>query len=97
MYEIVMIAKGRGRFKACWGDRVLHNNTRQPLLDCARILLAEGVDPLARISTRHDWARYPALASTVGEAAKWTVAERDRGGGPYFELWKAGQEFAEAS
>jgi hypothetical protein len=77
-----------GRFIACLGERILHTATRQPLLDCARILLGEGADPMARIEMRHAGAEYVALSSTIGAAAKLTVAERDRGNGPLFEQWK---------
>lgn len=87
----------RGRFVARLGDRVLVKSTRQPLLDAARILLAEGADPAARIVMRHVGADHAALASTVGQAAKLTVVERDHGNRPVLEPWKARPSFAGAS
>ena len=104
LFEIVihparppMASKSRpGRFIACLGERVLHSATRQPLLDCARILLGEGADPTARIEMRHAGAEYVALSSTIGAAAKLTVVERDQGNGPVFEEWKRRDSFAEA-
>jgi len=76
-FEIVIHpAKSQpGRFVACLGERVLHTATRQPLLDCARILLGEGADPTARIEMRHAGAEYVALSSTIGAAARLTVKE----------------------
>ena len=49
--------------------------SRQPLLDAARVLINEGVDPATPIATRHAGAGFDAMTSTVGAAAKWTVRE----------------------
>jgi hypothetical protein len=49
--------------------------SRQPLLDAARILIEEGVDPTTPIATRHAGADFDSMTSTVGAAAKWTVRE----------------------
>ena len=85
-----MASKSRpGRFIACLGERVLHSATRQPLLDCARILLGEGADPTARIEMRHAGAEYVALSSTIGAAAKLTVEELTNNGVPRFRTWRA--------
>jgi hypothetical protein len=62
--------------------------SRQPLLDAARVLLTEGVDPATEIVTRHIGAAFDAMRSTVGAAAKWTVREDDKVG-PIFVRWKA--------
>jgi hypothetical protein len=51
--------------------------SRQPLLDAARILIKEGIDPATPIATRHAGAGFDAMISTVGAAAKWTVRENE--------------------
>ena len=51
--------------------------SRQPLLDAARVLIKEGVDPATPIATRHAGAGFDAMTSTVGAAAKWTVRENE--------------------
>ena len=51
--------------------------SRQPLLDAARVLIKEGVDPATPIATRHAGADFDAMTSTVGAAAKWTVEENE--------------------
>jgi hypothetical protein len=58
----------------------LTNATRQPFYDGARALLAAGVAPDTHLTASHAGASTVALQSTVGEAAKWSVAERDSGG-----------------
>lgn len=78
---------GRGRFVARLGGRVLLPATRQPLLDCARVLLGEGASPTDRIEMRHDGSPHVALRSTIAAAAKLTVEEGpDRG--PVLVLWR---------
>ena len=62
--------------------------SRQPLLDAARVLINEGIDPTTPIATRHAGAGFDAITSTVGTAAKWTVRE-DSTGSPTFVRWKA--------
>jgi hypothetical protein len=49
--------------------------SRQPLLEAARVLIREGIDPTTPIATRHTGADFDAMTSTVGAAAKWTVEE----------------------
>jgi hypothetical protein len=61
---------------------------RQPLLDGARILLAEDFDPETPIVTRHAGDAFDAMISTVGEAAKWMVRENETEG-PRFVRWTA--------
>jgi hypothetical protein len=61
--------------------------SRQPLLDSARVLTAEGVDPATTIRMRHDGATHDAMRATVGPAAKLTVEENERVG-PRFARWK---------
>jgi hypothetical protein len=60
----------------------------QPLLDAARVLIKEGVDPTMPIAARHAGAGFDAMTSTVGTAAKWTVRET-KTEGPRFVRWKA--------
>ena len=59
----------------------------QPLLDAARVLINEGVDPAMPIATRHAGAGFDAMTSTVGAAARWTVRET-KTEGPRFVRWK---------
>ncbi|MFO1038017.1 MAG: hypothetical protein U1E45_14365 [Geminicoccaceae bacterium] len=68
-----------GFYRAMLGARCL-TVSRQPFFDAARVLLRDGADPNTEIRARHVGANGPALRSTVGEAARWTVKERDRGG-----------------
>ena len=58
------------------------NTSRQPFLDAARVLLAEGLDPHAIAPSGTESLRVP-----VGVAAKLTVWEPDKGR-PYFAKWK---------
>jgi hypothetical protein len=80
--------KRSGRYKAVLADgTVLLKSSRQPLLDGARALLAQGIDPetvlvMARKSTGTE-----SLRAKVGDAAKLTVQEGDRVG-PRFVKWK---------
>jgi hypothetical protein len=69
-----------GRYAAVLPDGRVLVQSRQPLLDGARKLLAEGVPPDTVIETRHEGSTIVAQRTTVGEAAKWTVKEHDKGG-----------------
>ena len=62
--------------------------SRQPLLDAARVLLADGVDPETPIATRHAGSDFDAMTSTVGTAARWTVKENEIQS-PHFVRWEA--------
>ena len=62
--------------------------SRRPLLDAARILIKERVDPETPIATRHAGADFDAMTSTVGAAAKWTVKENEIQS-PHFVRWEA--------
>jgi hypothetical protein len=75
-----------GRFEARLNGRLICTSS-QPLLDGARVLLAEGLDPASPIAMRHEGASYDALRSTVGTAAKLTVRETETEG-PRFVRWK---------
>jgi hypothetical protein len=69
-----------GRYAAVLPDGRVLVQSRQPFYDGARKLLAEGVPPDTVLEARHKGSSVVALRSTVGEAAKWTVRERDKGG-----------------
>jgi len=62
--------------------------SRQPLLDAARILTKERIDPATPIATRHAGAGFDAMTSTVGAAARWTVRENETQS-PTFVRWRA--------
>jgi len=66
-------------------DKIL-SSSRQPLLDAARALLAEGIPPETPIMMRHQGSETISLRSTVGEAAKLTVKEKPNG--PKFQKWE---------
>ena len=80
-------ARLHGKFVATLDGRQLCIS-RQPLLDAARVLIKEGVDPATPIATRHTGAGFNALTSTVGVAAKWTVRENETQS-PHFVRWEA--------
>ena len=80
-------ARLHGKFVVTLDGRQLCISS-QPLLDGARVLINEGVDPATPIATRHAGADFDAMTSTVGAAAKWTVEEGERVG-PRFACWKA--------
>jgi hypothetical protein len=66
--------------------RVVVKRSTTPFCDAARVLLAEGVRPEAKLVMRHANSPYDALRSTVGAAAGLTVAD-DTGGKPIFTKW----------
>ncbi len=63
-----------GLFEARVGDRLVCTS-RQPLLDAARVLVAEGLDPDSVIVMRHAGSGTVALSSKLGVAARLTVRE----------------------
>jgi hypothetical protein len=63
-----------GRFDVYVGDRLICSS-RQPLLDAARVLLAEGIAPDAMVELRHAGADHVALCAKVGAAAKLRIVE----------------------
>jgi hypothetical protein len=81
-----------GLFDARVGDRMICSS-RQPLLDSARLLLAEGVAPDTRIEMRHAGADHIALQAKLGEAAKLRVVEGNRET-VRFTRWSAFKSFA---
>jgi hypothetical protein len=80
-------ARLNGKFVATLDGRKLCIS-RQPLLDAARVLINEGIDPATPIATRHAGADFDAMTSTVGAAAKWTVKE-NKIQSPHFARWEA--------
>jgi hypothetical protein len=85
---ILVASVGRGRFCASLDGRVLVSSTTTPLLDAARVLTGEGVDPATRIVMRHVDKDYDALTSTVGVAAKLAIREETSDGKPRFVKWQ---------
>jgi hypothetical protein len=78
--ELVLVPAGIGRYVATLDGKSIVRPTRQPFLDAARVLLALGHDPATLIEASHRGSAIVAMRSTIGEAAKWTVEESDRGG-----------------
>jgi hypothetical protein len=77
MSLLIIVSACRPRahlFEARLADRVLCVS-RRPLLDAARILLAEGCDPAVTIVMRHAGSEVYALSARLGAAAKLTVDE----------------------
>ncbi len=61
------------------GEQLL--TTRRPLTDGARALLARGYNPNLPLAVRAENRNYDSFKPiTIGEAAKWTVSEEDKGG-----------------
>jgi hypothetical protein len=73
-------------FDSAVDGRTIITRSTQPLLDGARALIAEGVDPARRIVMRHAGSDVDALRSTVGAAAKLTLEEGERL--PTLRPWK---------
>jgi hypothetical protein len=80
-------ARLHGKFVVTLDGRQLCISS-QPLLDVARVLINEGVDPATPIATRHAGAGFDAMTSIVGTAAKWTVRENETQS-PHFVRWEA--------
>lgn len=59
-------------------------SSRQPLLDAARILLAQGANPNELIAMKHAGKNHTALQARIATAAKLTVDEE----GPRFRTWR---------
>jgi len=66
--------------------RCIAERSTTPFCDAARVLLAEGVRPEAKLVMRHAGSAADALRSTVGVAAGLTVVD-DNGGKPIFKKW----------
>ena len=75
-----------GTFAAYLGERLLVTS-HQPFLEAARVLLAEGVDPVTPMVMRHAGNQTDSLKGTVGAAAKLMV-EETRTIGPVLRKWR---------
>ena len=75
-----------GRYRAMLGAKLLVTS-REPFYSAARVLLAGGLDPETALEAQHKGSPIVAMRCKLGEAAKWTVRERDRGG-LRRELWQ---------
>jgi hypothetical protein len=77
-----------GRFDAFYGERRLVERSRTPFCDGARALLAAGLaNPGDRLIMRHAGSDTDAMVSTVGAAARLTVAE-GKDGKPRVIPWR---------
>jgi hypothetical protein len=76
--------KWAGLFEARVGGRPLCTS-RQPMLDAARVLVAEGLDPDTAITMRHAGSAAAGLSARLGVAARFTVREGERR--PGFGVW----------
>jgi len=76
-----------GRFSARFDGRVLVASSRQPFLDAARVLLAEGRDPSIILTMRHAGNPTECLRARLGVAAGLTVRDED-GRPPRFARWR---------
>jgi hypothetical protein len=76
-----------GRYSAWHDGRLVVDGAKAPFLDAARVLLAQGLDPIARYIMRRSPEGLDALVSTLGQAAKLSVREDDHVG-PIFRPWK---------
>lgn len=87
--EIVVSPALHGqRFEARWLSEVLVTS-RTPLLSAARELQRRGVRDDAELWMRHAGSSIVAMRTTVGAAARLTMAERDQGSGPRYEPYSA--------
>jgi hypothetical protein len=80
MIGLILEPAGPGRYRPLLDGAAITKPTRQPLLDAARVLLAPGYPADTPITARHVGSDVIAMRSTVGEAARWTIEEPDRGG-----------------
>ena len=76
--------------------RTVVKRSTTPFCAAARVLLAEGIDPATKLVMRHEGSSHDALRSTVGAAAKITVADSSTGK-PVFVPWVDLRERHEAT
>jgi hypothetical protein len=67
--------------------QLLVRSSRQPFLDAARELIAQGHDPSLTLIMRHHGSDVPALRASIGGASRLTVDE-DRTRAPRIKRWK---------
>jgi len=70
---------GRGRFVASVGGRALCES-RTPVFSAGRVLLQEGISPDEPLLAFHEGSEIVSMTTTVGQAARLTIIERDSGG-----------------
>jgi hypothetical protein len=68
-----------GQFEALLDGRRLCVS-RHPILDAARILIAQGLPPDSILSAFHDGAELQCIRARLGTAARLTVRENDKRG-----------------
>jgi hypothetical protein len=87
---IVSPTKSAGHFQAKLQhtDEVLVQNSRQPFLDGARVLVLRGYDPGVLLVMKHLGSDLVALRAPLGKAAKLTVEEGPHG--PRFVPFRTG-------
>lgn len=78
--ELTVTPTGFGRFAATLPNGEHLVTSHQPLFAGARALSDRGVDPATPLTMRHAGSAHTAMRSTVGNAAGWTVKERESGG-----------------
>jgi hypothetical protein len=81
--RLIVTPEAAGRFTARLEStgEVIVTSTRQPLVDGARVLLAQGFDPRTPLTMRHEGKAYDSFQSMpIGHWAKWTYKEREKGG-----------------
>ena len=81
--RMVVTPEAAGRFTARLEStgEVIVASTRQPLVDGARALLAQGFDPGTPLTMRHEGKAYDSFQPwPIGHWAKWTYKEREKGG-----------------
>jgi hypothetical protein len=79
MNTIVLViaerARRDGKYTAYHDGRLIVEGSKQPFLESARLLLAQGLDPGARYVMRRSPDGPDALVSTLGKAAGLMIAE----------------------
>ena len=87
MIEIVVKAKGRGRYQGYVDGEPIGRSSGQPFYHGARALIAMGTDPEIPLQMRHENSQTISMRSTVGRAAKLMVQE-DKNRGPTVRAWR---------
>jgi hypothetical protein len=59
--------------------QILLKSAKLPFYDSARALLKLGVDPSVPLAFRHAGINTVCMTSTVGDAARWSISEPDKG------------------
>jgi hypothetical protein len=79
--RLVVTPESAGRFTARMegmGELIV-SSTRQPLVDGARVLLAQGYDPGALLTMRHEGKAYDSFQPLpIGKWAGWTYKEGEK-------------------